>query len=58
MKITALPRATELPQRLEQLARLGRRQHRGRLVEDQDARLAGEHAQNLDPLLLAGRTVR
>ncbi len=43
------------PQRLEQRARLLRRQHGGRLVEDQDARLAVERLQDLDPLLLADR---
>ena len=57
MKMTALPRATKSRKRLEQLARFGRRQHRRRLVEDQHARLAGQHAQDFDALLLAGRQV-
>ncbi len=43
------------PQRLEQRACLLRRQHRRRLVENQDARLAVERLQDLDALLLAER---
>ena len=42
-------------QRHEQRLGLLRRQHRGRLVEDQDARLAVERLEDLDPLLLADR---
>ena len=42
-------------QRLEQRLRLLRREHRGRLVEDQDPRLAVERLQDLDALLLAER---
>ena len=42
-------------QRLEERARLLRRQHRGRLVEDQDARVAVERLEDLDALLLADR---
>ena len=42
-------------QRLEERARLLRREHRGRLVEDQDARVAVERLEDLDPLLLADR---
>ena len=38
---------------LEELARLLRRQHRGRLVEDQDVGAAVERLQDLDALLLA-----
>ena len=37
---------------LEQLARLLGRQHRGRLVEDEDVRLAVERLEDLDALLL------
>src|SRR5262245_5668090 len=41
----------------EQLERLLRRQHRGRLVEDQDLRAAEEGLEDLDPLLLADADV-
>ena len=41
--------------RLEERLRLLRRQHGGRLVEDQDLRLAVERLQDLDALLLAER---
>ena len=44
-----------LPQRPEQHLGLLRREHRGRLVEDQDAGVAVERLQDLDPLLLAER---
>ena len=44
-----------LSQRLEEDARLLRRQHRGRLVEDQDPRVTVERLHDLDPLLLAER---
>ena len=44
-----------LAHRLEQHVRLLRRQHRGRLVEDEDARFAVERLQDLDALLLAER---
>ena len=43
------------PQRHEERLRLLRRQHRGRLVENQDPRLAVERLQDLDALLLAER---
>ena len=49
--------ARERAQDLEQLARLLRRQHRRRLVEDQDVRAAVERLQDLDPLLLADADV-
>ncbi len=42
-------------QRVEQLLGLLRREHRGRLVEDQDARAAVERLQDLQPLALAHR---
>ncbi len=42
-------------QRLEQRAGLLRRQHRGRLVQDQHARVAVERLEDLDALLLADR---
>ena len=47
------PAGLEAAEDLEQLERLLRRQHRGRLVEDQDVGLAVERLQDLDPLLLA-----
>ena len=47
--------ALEHPQHLEQLVGLGRRQHRGRLVEHQDFRAAHQRLQDLDPLLQADR---
>ena len=57
MKITDLPLARQAAHDLEQLARLLRRQHGGRLVEDQDVGAAVERLQDLDPLLLADRDV-
>ena len=51
------PTRLEVAEDLEQLERLLRRQHRGRLVEDQDVGLAVERLQDLDPLLLADREV-
>ena len=41
----------------EQLVDLVRHEHRGRLVEDQDAGAAVEHLEDLDPLLLADAEV-
>ena len=41
--------------RLEQGVRLLRREHRRRLVEDEDARVLVQRLENLDPLLLAER---
>ena len=41
----------------EQLVGLLRRQHGARLVEDQDARAAEQHLQDLDALLLADRKI-
>ena len=49
------PVGNHLPQRREQHLRLLRREHGGRLVEDQDPRVAVESLQDLDPLLLAQR---
>ena len=45
----------EAAQRLEELAALLRREHRRRLVEDDDARAAHQHLQDLDALLDADR---
>ncbi len=47
----------QLAQHLEQLERLLRRQHRGRLVEHQQARVAVERLQDLGPLLHADADV-
>ena len=43
----------EFPQGLEQLLDLLRRQHRGRLVHDQEPRIEEQRAHDLDPLALA-----
>ena len=43
------------PQHFEQLIGLGRREHRGRLVEHQDFGAAHERLEDLDPLLQADR---
>ena len=45
----------EAAERLEQLAAFLRRQHRRRLVEDDDARAAHQHLQDFDALLDADR---
>ena len=47
----------ELAERLEQLVDLLRHQHRGGLVEDQDAGAAVEHLEDLDPLAIADAEV-
>ena len=53
MKITDVPCPVRLADDLEQLVRLLRGQHGGRLVEDQHLGAAVERLQDLDPLLLA-----
>ena len=53
MKITDLPRSVSDADDLEELLRLLRREHRRRLVEDEDVRLAVERLEDLDALLLA-----
>ena len=53
MKMIDIPSAFRLREDLEELERLLRRQHRRRLVEDQDVGLAVERLQDLDALLLA-----
>ena len=53
MKMIDLPSACRLLHDREQLGRLLRRQHRRRLVEDQDLGAAVERLQDLDALLLA-----
>src|SRR5262249_28624798 len=45
----------QAPERGEERLDLGRREDRGRLVQDQDAHRADERAHHLDPLLLADR---
>ncbi len=42
-------------QHVEQVAHLARREHRGRLVEDEDVAAAPQHLEDLDALLLADR---
>ena len=51
MKITVMPWRDEAAQGLEELAAFLRRQHRRRLVEDDDARAADQHLEDLDALL-------
>ena len=58
MKMIDRPSATSCAQRREQRLGLLRRQHGGRLVEDQDARVAVERLQDLDALPLADRQRR
>ena len=53
MKTIARPPPAESAQHREEAVDLLRRQHGGRLVEDEDAGVAVEHLQDLDPLLLA-----
>ena len=57
MKMTDVPCSVRLRDDLEQLVRLLRGQHGGRLVEDQHLGAAVERLQDLDPLLLADRDV-
>ena len=58
MKITARPRAASALTVANRLSDLLRRQHRGRLVEHEDARVAIERLEDLDALLLADRELR
>ena len=53
MKMIDMPCPRQAADDLEQLLRLLRRQHGGRLVEDQDVGAAVERLQDLHPLLLA-----
>ena len=55
MKTIDSPRGGHRAQGLEQLVDLLRREHRRRLVHDQDSRAAVEHLEDLDALLLADR---
>ena len=58
MKMMPKPLRRHGAQRHEQAVDLGRRQHRGRLVEDQDAHAAKQRLDDLQPLLLADRQRR
>ena len=58
MKMIVTPSAVELAQRCEELVDLLRHEHRGRLVEDEDAGTAVEHLQDLDPLAIADAEAR
>ena len=53
MKMIDLPCAVRLAHDREELLRLLRREHGGRLVEDEDVGAAVERLQDLDALLLA-----
>ena len=55
MKMIVLRSPLSTLQHLEQLVGLGRRQHRGRLVEHENVRAAHQRFQDLDPLLQADR---
>ena len=58
MKMIDRPCATSELQRAKQRVGLGRRQHRRRLVEDEDARVAIERLEDFDALALADRRGR
>ena len=53
MKMTVMPSRFSSREVAEQLVDLLRHQHRGRLVEDEDAGAPVEHLEDLDPLALA-----
>ena len=55
MRMIVLPWSLQLLEDAEQVVGLGRRQHAGRLVEDQDVGAAVERLQDLDALLQADR---
>ena len=54
-RITVLPCSRSRAEHAKELVGLLRREHRGRLVEDQDLRAAVERLQDLHPLLHADR---
>ena len=56
MKMMARPRSTSFQGREQRLGFL-RRQHGGRLIQNQDAGIAVERLQDLDPLALADRKI-
>ncbi len=53
MKMIVTPSDVSSRSDREQLVDLLRHEHRGRLVEDEDARAAVEHLHDLDPLPVA-----
>ena len=57
MKTIDLPWSIEAADDAEELVDLARREHRGRLVEDEDVGVAEQRLQQLDALLLADREV-
>ncbi len=57
MKMTVTPSAVSSRSDAEQLVDLLRHEHRGRLVEDEDAGAAVEHLQDLDALAIADAEV-
>ena len=57
MKMIVVPAVGEAADDAEQLLGLERREHRRRLVEDEDVALAVERLEDLDPLADADRQV-
>ena len=57
IRMIVLPCVLELTEDAEEVVGLGRRQHAGRLVEDQDVGAAIERLQDFDALLQADREV-
>ena len=57
MKIRLRPLVAHPAQHVEQPLDLGRRQRRGRLVENDDARAGKQHAREFDELLHADRKI-
>ena len=57
MKTMAVPSLAQPPQGREQPLDLGRRERRGRLVQDDDAGAGEQHARDLDQLLQPDREV-
>ena len=55
ISMTAVPRVAQAADDAEQLLRLGRRQRRGRLVEDQQPQVGGQRPGDLDELQLGHR---
>ena len=55
--MTVTPRAFSAANALKELVRAGWREHRGRFVEDQHARLGHQRARDLDALLRFDRQI-